>query len=103
MLTGIERHAYSRAGNTGYPCRSIRTDEHVYIRNFEADRWPAGDPPSYGDVDGSPTKNYMIRHRDETRVKPLFELAFGKRPAEELYALRDGYACMENLAGDAAP
>ncbi|NOY79895.1 MAG: sulfatase [Kiritimatiellaeota bacterium] len=102
VLTGRERHAYCRPGNTGYPCRAIRTDDFIYIRNFLPERWPAGDPPAYGDVDGSPTKHYMIEHRDDEHVRPLYELAFGKRPAEELYVITDGYACMKNLAADPA-
>lgn len=102
VLTGIERHAYARVDNTGYPSRCIRTDEFVYIRNFEPERWPAGDPPAFGDIDGSPTKNYMIANRDAPDVQPLYELAFGKRPAEELYAVKDGYACICNIADDEA-
>jgi len=98
VLTGRERHAFARAGNVGYPCRAIRTHEYVYIRNFLPDRWPAGDPPAYGDIDGSPTKNHMLAHKDDPRVRPLYEKAFGKRPAEELYAVEDGYACLDNLA-----
>jgi len=99
-ITGRERHAHCRAKNYGYPIRCLRTDEWVYIRNLEPDRWPAGDPKIYGDIDASPTKNFMIRHKDEEDVKPLFELAFGKRPGEELYAVQDGYACMDDKAGD---
>lgn len=98
VLTGRERHAYCRPDNVGYPCRAIRTDDYIYIRNFTPDRWPAGNPIIYGDVDGSPTKTYLLEHRDEEQIRPLFDLAFGKRPAEELYAIRDGYACMNNRA-----
>jgi uncharacterized sulfatase len=98
ILCGRERHAYCRPNNLTYPMRCIRTDQWVYIRNYEPERWPAGDPPVYGDVDGSPTKNYMIAHREEEGVRELFELAFGRRPAEELYAVEDGYACLKNRA-----
>lgn len=101
-LTGRERHAFVRDGNRGYPSRCIRTDEWIYIRNFEPQRWPAGDPPVYGDVDASPSKHYLIRHRDEEGVRRLHDLAFGKRPAEELYRVSDGYGCLENLAQDPA-
>ncbi len=101
-LTCRERHAFCRGENLGYPIRCIRTDEWVYIRNFEPQRWPAGDPGAYGDVDGSPTKHYMVRHRKRADVKPLFDLAFGKRPQEELYAVHEGYACMNNVAADPA-
>lgn len=100
VLTGIERHAYCRRGNVGYPCRALRTDDYVYIRNFHPERWPAGDPPVYGDVDASPTKNYLLAHRHEPAVQPFFDLAFGQRPAEELFAVREGYACLRNLASE---
>jgi uncharacterized sulfatase len=112
VLTGKERHAWVRAGGLGYPCRAIRTREFLYIRNFKPDRWPAGDPTKggepfdpnrvYGDIDDSPTKTYMMEHRDEPEVKPLFELAFEKRPAEELYDLRKDPHQLRNVAADAA-
>lgn len=98
VVAGRERHAFCRPDNAGYPIRCLRTDEYLYIRNYEPDRWPAGDPPVWGDIDGSPTKNYMIEHQDDESVRPLFDRAFGKRPAEELYSVSDGYACEQNLA-----
>ena len=107
VFTGKERHAWVRAEGVGYPMRAIRTDEFLYIRNFKSDRWPAGEPkgkdgydPSggYGDIDGSPTKTYMLEHRDEAQVKKLFELAFGKRSAEELYDLGKDPGQMNNVA-----
>lgn len=102
VLSGLERHAYCRADNRGYPSRCIHTDDFVYIRNYHPERWPAGDPEFYGDIDASPSKAYMMAHRQDDGVRHLFELAFGKRPAEELYSLKDGYACLRNLATDAA-
>ncbi len=108
VLTGKERHAYVREGGLGYPCRAIRTHEFLYVRNFEPDRWPAGDPDTsedrdppgqFGDIDGSPTKTYMMDHRDDPKVHRLFELAFAKRPAEELYDLRKDRAQLNNVAG----
>src|SRR6185295_125640 len=51
VFFGRERHASVRAGNVGYPIRGIRTAQFLYLRNFEPERWPAGDPPIYGDVD----------------------------------------------------
>ncbi|MBL0745794.1 sulfatase-like hydrolase/transferase [Chryseolinea lacunae] len=103
-VMGRERHAFARNNGAGYPGRAIRTKDFLYIRNYNADAWPAGDPPLYGDVDAhmlqypSPTKMYMLKHKNDERVAPLFTKAFGKRPSEELYDLKiDGYQ-MTNVA-----
>jgi len=91
---GIERHAWVREGGLGYPMRAVRTASYLYIRNYEPDRNPAGDPTAvsdlgpYGDIDNGPTKAYLLEHRDDPAVAPLFELSCGKRSAEELYDLR---------------
>ena len=95
-----ERHADVRAGRLGYPMRAVRTRDFLYIRNLRPDRWPAGDPPRFGDVDGGPTKDYMLERRDERPFQRLFDLAFGKRPAEELYDLKNDPHEMDNVAGD---
>jgi hypothetical protein len=87
VFLGRERHASVRASNVGYPIRAIRTKDFLYLRNFEPDRWPAGDPPIYGDMDqhldiaGSPSKQAVVEHGGKPDVKRLFELSFGKRPA----------------------
>ena len=44
----------------------------------------------------------MIDHREDPKVAPLYELSFGKRPAEELYDCRTDPHQMKNLAADAA-
>ncbi|UCD51021.1 MAG: sulfatase [Phycisphaerales bacterium] len=108
VLTGKERHAWVRKDGLGYPCRAIRTHEFLYIRNFKPQRWPAGHPVdggepyysnrAYGDIDGAPSKTYMMEHRDDPDVKRLFELAFEKRPAEELYDLRQDPDQLNNVA-----
>ncbi len=112
VLTGKERHAWVRKDGLGYPCRAIRTREFLYIRNFQPDRWPAGDPSAggepfypnrgYGDIDDGPTKAYMMEHRNEPRMQPLFELAFEMRPAEELYDLGKDPHQLHNVAADPA-
>jgi len=57
---------------------------------------------AYPDFDASPTKAWMIHHRNEPPVRPLFELAFGKRPGEELYDLTKDPDYMRNVAEDPA-
>ncbi len=104
VFFGRERHANVRQGDVGYPIRALRTIDFLYIRNFEPDRWPAGDPPIYGDVDqannidGSPSKHAVVEHGDAAAVKRLFDLAFGKRPSNELYDLKTDPWQMNNLA-----
>ncbi|MBK9171053.1 MAG: sulfatase [Bryobacterales bacterium] len=107
---GIERHLPgSRANGAGYPCRGIRTRDFLYIRNLDPHRPPAGDHPGpvwpaddptggFGDSDGGPTKTYLWRNREQYRH--LYDLAFGPRPAEELYSAADDPANLRNLAGD---
>ena len=124
VVTGRERHvAAARDKFLPYPQRAIRTEDFIYIINFEPDRWPMGDPkgvnqpnselPSYQalaydtfvtypDLDASPTKAYMIQHREDLDVEPLFELGFGKRPREELYDLKRDPDYMKNVADDPA-
>lgn len=106
MFFGRERHASARAGNLGYPVRAIRTAEFLYLRNYEPERWPAGDPPLYGDVDqhlniaGSPSKQAVVEHNGSAGAKRRFDLAFGKRPAEELYDLKTDPWQMTNVANE---
>ncbi len=103
----MERHDGCRKGGKGYPCRAIRTKDYLYIHNFEPSRWPSGSPdPSvcarsipYGEIDSSPTKSFMMEHRNKHGVARLAELAFGMRPAEELYDLREDPHQMINIAG----
>ena len=42
----------------------------------------------------------MIHHRKEQDVEPLYHLAFGKRPREELYHLAEDPHYMRNVASD---
>ena len=66
---GRERHTIGRQGDVGYPVRSLRTDEFLYILNYEPERWPAGAPPMHHqDVDQSITKDYMTANADRKRV-----------------------------------
>ncbi|HEY7115084.1 MAG TPA: sulfatase [Tepidisphaeraceae bacterium] len=101
-----ERHARARAGNVGYPARAVRTDQYLYIRNFEPGRWPAGDPDFeasqgvFSDIDAGPTKTELLKLRDDPAVARYFHLATDKRPAEELYDVRADPDCLKNLAAE---
>jgi N-sulfoglucosamine sulfohydrolase len=120
VLIGREVHAHtSRKGNLPYPVRAIRTTDHLYIINFKPDRWPSGNPrtlaagitPSFDrlandtyaafpDIDASPTKAWMVEHRNDESVASFLDFAWNKRPAEELYDLRKDPFQTKNLAGN---
>ncbi|HVV98691.1 MAG TPA: sulfatase [Planctomycetaceae bacterium] len=122
VITGRERHvASARQGNKPYPQRALRTKDYLYIRNFAPDRLPFGDPkqltddntPSHSeletvtfvafpDLDASPTKAWLIEHRHDPEGKRFYDIAFGKRPAEELYNLRTDPDEVQNVAAEKA-
>jgi uncharacterized sulfatase len=120
VITGRERHVGdAREGNLPYPQRALRTKDYLYVRNFAPDRYPLGDPKgltadkaptadaltnntyaAFPDMDASPTKAWLVAHRNDKEWKPYFGYAFGKRPAEELYDLAADPDQMRNVAAD---
>jgi arylsulfatase A-like enzyme len=103
-----ERHANVRRGDLSYPGRAIRTGDHLYIRNYRSDRWPAGDPELYfavgpfGDIDGGPSKQLLLDRRADSAIRRFFDLATALRPAEELFDLRKDPSQLANVAADPA-
>jgi N-sulfoglucosamine sulfohydrolase len=104
----MERHDGCRAGGKGYPCRALRTREYLYIKNFRPDRWPAGHPNRefcaryipFGEVDSSPTKQLLMDNKEKTGFTRFYDLAFAKRPAEELYSIKKDPGQLVNLVGN---
>lgn len=118
VFTGRERHvARARTDFRPYPQRAIRTDQYLYIINFEPDRWPMGTGPgfgglpgpmpdfeklredtfaAFGDYDSSPTKAWVITNRDADTAS--FDYAFGRRPRQELYDIQADPHCLQNIA-----
>src|SRR5262249_50819514 len=92
-----------RRGDLSYPARAVRTENHLYIRNFRPDRWPAGDPElyfsvgPYGDIDGGPSKDTGLKMRDSR----FFQMACARRPAEELYDCKADPHELNNVADKA--
>jgi len=123
VISGRERHVdNAREGNLPYPMRALRTPDFLYVRNFAPDRWPMGAPYAaagptetlsadllenetryaFPDMDASPTKAWIVLHRDVTDWKWNYQRAFLMRPAEELYDLRKDAGQTQNIAGDPA-
>ncbi len=120
VFIGRERHVENaRADYMPYPQRAIRTHEYLYIVNFKPDRWPLGDPyrldgnnpptteeltedtrVSLADEDAGPAKAWLVGRRNDPRWKPLFDLAYAKRPREELYDLKSDPHQVKNVAAD---
>ena len=96
MVIGKERHDIGRPNDQGYPVRALRTPEYLYVRNYEPDRWPVGNPEtSYPNCDNGPTKTLIT-----SRFDAYYRLCFGKRPAEELFKVNEDPDCLKNLAAE---
>ncbi len=96
MLVGKERHDPGRPHDEGYPARAIRTLQYFYVRNYEPNRWPAGNPETgFRNVYDGPAEESVTSMFDQ-----YFQLSFGKRPAEELYMIEKDPDCVQNLAED---
>lgn len=104
LVTGRERHvSYAREGNLPYPQRAIVTDRYKYIRNFMPQRDPVGSlAGSFRDLDGGPTKKWFLANLDNPKYILEMQLAFGKRPYEELYDRKNDMWEVKNLAYDPA-
>jgi uncharacterized sulfatase len=124
VVTGRERHVETaRDGLLPYPQRAIRTKDFLYIRNFEPDRWPMGNPYhkeggnqrqaseannisqthfTFSDMDAGPAKTWLVLHGEEPQWIPYWNYAFAKRPGEELYDLRNDPDYLVNVADEPA-
>jgi len=104
----------------------IRSKDYLLIWNLKPERWPAGAPrrlvpgtkdelyPMYGidengkqqsgwaftDIDGSPTKSYIIEHHADEACSSYFHWATDKRPEFELFHTEKDPFCLKNLSGD---
>lgn len=125
-FSGRERHSSSRYQNWGYPQRSIRSEDYLLVWNIKPDRWPAGAPQrikpntssellplhgieedgvhhtewAYTDIDGSPTKSYIIENWQNEEVSEYFQLALNKRPEYEMFDVKDDPDNLNNLIGE---
>ncbi|MEX2232901.1 MAG: sulfatase [Cyclobacteriaceae bacterium] len=111
-ILGKERHDIGRDDGAklavGYPVRGIRTKDYLYSRNYEPQRWPAGNPEhGFRNSDDGPTEDYLVSvsaNRDfkfQNSLNPdhkFYELCFSFRPEVELYDMKKDPDCMNNLA-----
>ncbi len=102
-VTGVERHIWSsRPEGQNYPVRALHTDDYLYIKNFDPQGWPAGNPPTFSDIDNeSPSKIFLLSAQTAEVIR-LKHLATAKRPAEELYFLPLDPFQLHNVAGELA-
>jgi len=118
VITGRERHVdTAREGALPYPQRALRTKDYLYIVNFKPERWPMGTPiePEDGkaqdfnelayntfttcaDFDASPTKAWIVQNKNQPGIQKYYDFAFGKRPKEELYDIKNDPFEINNLA-----
>jgi N-sulfoglucosamine sulfohydrolase len=125
VFSGRERHSSSRWNNLGYPQRAARSKDFLFIWNLKPERWPAGAPQSYADaektalnpmygiqpngehisdqaftdIDGCPSKTFLVENHDKEDIKLYFELAVKLRPEFELFNIKEDPFCLNNLAG----
>lgn len=100
VMLGKERHDVGRPDDQGYPIRGLIRGDYLYLKNFEPDRWPAGNPETgYMNVDGGPTKTEILKARRNPKTARYWELSFGKRKGEELYNIKEDPNCMTDLSG----
>lgn len=127
VTMGRERHVAAVQGDfSHYPQRAIRTTEFLYVINFAPERWPLGKPnfedesgmllgeeptleqltnntfAAFGDMDASPTKAWLVMHRNDPAVRPFYDRAFAKRPRVELYDLKKDKYQLHNVASEEA-
>ncbi|MBX2816222.1 MAG: sulfatase [Saprospiraceae bacterium] len=101
VLMGKERHDIGRPSDWGYPTRAVLQGNLLLIKNFEVDRWPAGNPETgYLNTDGGPIKTWILNDRRSNGKSTYWDLSFGKRPAIELYKIDVDPSCVNNLAHD---
>lgn len=110
VVYGRERHTLSQKfpSEEGYPSRGLRTKDFLLIKNYKPDLWPAGVPTGstrgidYSDCDYGPTKQFILKNRDDSNIRKFYALSFAKRPKFELYDLKKDPDQIKNLAYDDA-
>jgi N-sulfoglucosamine sulfohydrolase len=101
VYAAMERHTMCRPDGAGYPMRSLRTPDYLYIKNFAPDRFPTGgdflssNKTTHGDIDAAPTKDELLESKN---FPEQVKLCLAPRPAEELYHIPSDPHQIHNLA-----
>ncbi len=99
VLIGKERHDIGRPNDWGYPIRGIVKGGVMYLHNFETARWPGGNPETgYLNCDASPTKTILLQGRTKLASHQFWQMAFGKRPSEEMFNIEADRYCVSNVS-----
>jgi uncharacterized sulfatase len=107
VFTFRERHAWVQQNGEIYPMRAMRKNNFLLIWNPVFEKYPAGHPDPrynfnsypYGDIDNSPSKDFILAIKDKEGLDWYFDLAMGKRKEFELYNLASDPYQLKNLAG----
>ena len=107
IVLALERHTIARPDYLGYPMRALRTDDYLFVHNYEPDRWPAGDPDYdsihqgvFGDIDAGPAKEFIKEIADDPEWAEYHRLATARRPRYELFDLAKDPGQLSNVAGN---
>ena len=55
---------------------------------------------AFTDIDGAPTKSFIIENREDENIRPFFDWSVAKRPEFEFFNLKSDPYCLVNLVGD---
>ncbi len=95
-----EGHDLGRRNNVGYPIRGLRTSRFLFLRNYEPDRWPGGDPELYyRELDDGPTKSAVVEEMEKGN-DIFWQYCLAKRPENELFDISKDPQCVRNLSQD---
>ncbi|BAX81135.1 sulfatase-like hydrolase/transferase [Labilibaculum antarcticum] len=119
VFSGRERHTSARYQNWGYPQRVIRKGDYLLVWNVKPERWPAGAPQTYdtkdttqlkemyqgtvfADIDGSPSKSFLLNEIASGETNSFFRLACEKRDEFELFDLSVDESSVLNIIDNEA-
>lgn len=95
-FSAYERHSDWRLEHQTYPRRAIHTPRYAYIRNYDPNGWPSGDPPVFAES----TYGWLWDPVNNRLAEPFYTKVTAKRPRDELYDLNLDPYQFNNVAAD---